>query len=113
VAYTPDSDAMFTIRPSPAGAMAVNAARQHKKAPVRLTSRVSRHMAGVVSANSAGVSTPAAQTSALSRPIPANRRSTADSSLTSVGSGVAWPPASLIRPATPSSPRRSRAASTT
>ena len=107
MAYTPDSDAMFTIRPSPAGAMAVNAARQHRKAPVRLTSRVSRHMAGVVSANSAGVSTPAAQTSALSRPIPAasaNRRSTADSSLTSVGSGVAWPPASLIRPATPSSP---------
>ena len=73
-------------------------------------------MAGVVSANGAGVSTPAAQTSALSLPIPvtsANRRSTAASSLTSVASGVAWPPASLIRPATPSRAWPSRAASTT
>ena len=96
--------------------MAVNAARQHRKVPVRLTPSVSCHMSDVVSANGAGVSTPAAQTSALSWPIPvtsANRRSTAASSLTSVGTGVAWPPASLIRPATPSRARRSRAASTT
>jgi hypothetical protein len=114
VAYTPDSDAMVTIRPSPA--MAANAARQHRNVPVRLTPSVSCHMAKVVWPNSAGVSTPAAQTSALGRPTlatSANRCSTAASSLTSVGTGVAWPPASLIRPATPSSARPSRAASTT
>ncbi len=73
-------------------------------------------MAVVVSANGAGVSTAAAQTSALGGPTPvtsANRRSTAASSLTSVGTAVAWPPASLIRPATPSRAWPSRAASTT
>src|SRR5580658_5915286 len=116
VAYTPDSDAMFTIRPSPAGTMAANAARQHRNMPVRLTSSVSRHMADVVSPNGAGVSTPAAQTRALSWPVAvasANRRSTAVSSLTSVGTGVAWPPASLIRPATSCRARWSLAASTT
>ena len=96
--------------------MAVNAARQHRKVPVRLTPRVSCHIAEPVSANGAGVSTPAAQTSALSGPMPvtsANRRSTAASSLTSVGTGVACPPASLIRPATASRAWPSRAASTT
>ena len=96
--------------------MAVNAARQHRKVPVRLTPSVSCHIAELVSANGAGVSTPAAQTSAPSRPMPvtsANRRSTAASSLTSVGTGVAWPPASLIRPATASRAWPSRAASTT
>ncbi len=116
VAYTPDSDPMLTIRPSPAGTMAVNAARQHRKAPVRLTPSVSSHVVDVVSANGAGVSTPAAQTSAPSWPTPvtsANRRSTAASLLTSVGTGVAWPPASLIWRATPSRACRSRAASTT
>src|SRR5215472_5130184 len=116
VAYTPDSDAMLTIRPSPAGTMAVNAARQHRKVPVRLTPSVSCHIFDVVSTNGARVSTAAAQTSTLSWPTPAisaNRRSTAASSLTSVGTGVAWPPASLIRPATPSRACRSRAASTT
>jgi hypothetical protein len=105
VAYTPDSDAMVTIRPSPAEAIGVNAARQHRNAPVRLIPSVCCHMAVVVSANGAGVSTAAAQTSALGGPTPvtsANRRSTAASSLTSVGTDVAWPPASLIRPATPS-----------
>ena len=45
VAYTPDSDAMFTIRPSPAATMAVNAARQHRNVPVRLTPSVSCHTA--------------------------------------------------------------------
>ena len=106
VAYTPDSDAMLTIRPSCDRAIAVNAARPHRNAPVRLTPSVSCHMADVVSVNGAGVSTPAAQTSALSRPRPAtsaNRRPIAASSVTSAGTGVAWPPASLIRPATPSS----------
>ena len=65
----PDSDAMLTIRPSPARAMAANAARQHRNVPVRLTPRVSCQIADVVSANGAGVSTPAAQTSAPSGPI--------------------------------------------
>ena len=62
-------------------------------------------MAEVVSVNGAGVSVPAAQTSAFSWPksvTSANRRPIAASSDTSVGTGVAWPPASLIRPATPS-----------
>ncbi len=112
----PDSDPKLTIRPSPAGTMAVNAARQHRNVPVRLTPSVWSHIADVVPANGAGVSTPAAQTSAPSWPRPAaaaNRRPTAASSLTSAGTGVAWPPASLIRPATRSSARPSRAASTT
>src|SRR5262249_29243103 len=107
---------MLTIRPSPAGSMAVNAARQHRKVPVRLTPSVPAHMAGVVSANRAGVSTPAAQTSAPTWPAAAasaNRRRTAASSLTSVGTGVARPPASLIRRATPSRARWSPAARTT
>src|SRR5690348_15791221 len=112
----PDSDPKLTIRPSPAGTMAVNAARQHRNVPVRLTPSVWSHSADVVPANGAGVSTPAAHTSAPSWPRPAasaNRRPTAASSLTSAGTGVAWPPASLIRPATRSSARPSRAASTT
>src|SRR5215469_15028215 len=116
VAYTPYSDAMLTMRPSPAGTMAVKAARQHRKVPVRLIPSVSCHIFDVVSTNGARVSTAAAQTSTLNWPTPAtsaNRRSTAASSLTSVGTGVAWPPASLIRPATPSRACRSRAASTT
>ena len=66
VAYTPDSDPMVMIRPPPVGAMAVNAARQHRNVPLRLTPSVSSHRAGVVSANSAGVSTPAMQISASS-----------------------------------------------
>jgi len=116
VAYTPDSDAMLTIRPPPPATIAAKAARQHRNVPVRLTSSVSRHSAKVVSANNAGVSTPAAQTSALSEPAcdtAPNSRETAASSLTSVGTAVARPPASRIRPATPSSAERSRAASTT
>ena len=85
--------------------MALNAARQHRNVPVRLAPSVSSHIFEVVSANGAGVSAPAAQTSAASWPTPAalaNRRPTSASLLTSVGMGVAWPPASLIRPATPS-----------
>src|SRR5215831_18559450 len=116
VAYTPDSDAMLTIRPSPAGTIAVKAARQHRNVPVRLTPSVWCHVSDVVSANGAGVSIPAAQTSAPGWPTPvtsANRRSTETWWLTSVGTGVAWPPASLIRPATSSRARPSRAASTT
>src|SRR5215831_15899366 len=112
----PDSDPKLTIRPSPAGTMAVNAARQHRNVPVRLTASVWSHMADAVPANGAGVSTPAAQTSAPSWPMPvasANRRPTAASSLTSARTGVAWPPASLIRPATRSRAWPSRAASTT
>ena len=70
---------MVTIRPSPAGRMAVNAARQHRKAPVRLTASVSFQMAVVVSANGTEVSTPAAHTSAAggpARPAAANSWST-------------------------------------
>src|SRR5229473_7143596 len=92
---------MLTIRPWPAACMAVNAARQHRNVPVRLTLSVSSHIFDVVSVNGAGVSTPAAQTSAPSWPVlvtSANRRSTSVSWLTSVGTGVAWPPASRIRP---------------
>src|SRR5205823_2064215 len=68
VAYTPDRDAMVTMRPSPAEAIGVNAARQHRNAPVRLIPSVCCHMAVVVSANGAGVSTAAAQTSGLGGP---------------------------------------------
>jgi hypothetical protein len=116
VPYTPDSEAMLTIRPSPAGAMAANAARQHKNAPVRLTASVSSHIRAVVSANGAGVSTPAAQTSAPTwptRPASANRRWTPASLLTSVGTAVARPPASWIRSAARPRAWTSRAASTT
>jgi len=82
VAYTPDSDAMLTIRPSPAAAMAANAARQHRKVPVRLIPSVSCQMADVVPPNGAGVSTPAAQTSALSRPMSAMWHETLEVNLT-------------------------------
>ena len=77
---------------------------------------VSSHSAGVVAANGAGVSTPAMQSSASGWPASvtaANSRPTAASSLTSVGTAVARPPAALIRPATASSASASRAASTT
>ena len=60
----PESEPMLTIRPSPAARMAVNAARQHRNEPVRLTPSVSSQMSHVVSANGADVSTPAAQTRA-------------------------------------------------
>ena len=59
---------MLTIRPSPAGSMAVNAARQQRNEPVRLTPSVCSQISAVVSANSARVSTPAAQTSAATGP---------------------------------------------
>ena len=96
----------------------MNAARQHRKAPVRLTPSVSCHIADVVSANGACVSTPGRADQrrstwpmlldlgeqALDRGFVGSRRS---------GTGVAVPPASLIRPATSSRACRSRAASTT
>src|SRR5437763_946151 len=62
VAYTPERDAMLTIRPSPAVRIAANAARQHRNEPVRLTASVCCQISEVVSVNGAGVSTPAAQT---------------------------------------------------
>src|SRR5216683_1521985 len=60
----PDSEAILTIRPSPAARMAVNAARPHRNEPVRLTPIVSSQMSNVVSPKGADVSTPAAQTRA-------------------------------------------------
>src|SRR5262252_5684824 len=59
---------MLTIRPPPAGRMAVNAARQHRNEPVRLTPSVRSHVASVVSANGTEASTAAAQTSAVGPP---------------------------------------------
>src|SRR5262249_60421067 len=51
VAEIPDSEAMLTIRPSPAARMAVNAARQHRNEPVRVTPSVSSQMPNVVVPN--------------------------------------------------------------
>src|ERR1017187_3250463 len=112
----PESEAMLTIRPSPAVRMAVNAARQHRNEPVRLTPSVSAQISGVVSANGADVSTPAAQTRAARGPVraaAANSRSTSSTLLTSVGTGVAWPPAAWMPLATLARASRSRAARTT
>src|SRR6202046_1572409 len=64
---------MVTIRPSPFGRMALNAARQHRKEPVRLTRSVSSHICGVVSANGATSSTAAAHTSPAGVPPPSPR----------------------------------------
>src|SRR6202042_1109389 len=107
---------MVTIRPSPFGRMALNAARQHRKEPVRLTRSVSSQISGVVSPNGATSSTAAAHTSAATAPASAaaaKRRSTSAASLTSAGTGVAPPPASRMRAATAARASRSRAASTT
>ena len=67
--------------------------------PVRLTPSVSSQISEVVSVNGADLSTAAAQTSAASGPdssAAANRRSTSSTLLTSVGTGVASPPASRM-----------------
>src|SRR5450759_388059 len=112
----PESEAMLTIRPSPAVRMAVNAARQHRNEPVRLTPSVSAQMSHVVSPNGADVSTPAAQTRAARWPVcaaAANSRSTSSTLLTSVGTGVAAPPAAWMPLATLVRASRSRAARTT
>src|SRR5580700_5081148 len=112
----PDSEAMLTIRPPPAARMAVNAAWQHRNEPVRLIPSVSAQMSHVVSANGADVSTAAAQTRAVGRPVcvaVANSRSTSSILLTSVGTGVAAPPAAWMPPATLARASRSRAARTT
>src|SRR6266542_5690011 len=112
----PDSEAMLTIRPSPASRMAVNAARQHRNEPVRLIPSVSSQMSHVVSPNGADVSTPAAQTRAAGRPVreaAANSRSTSPALLTSVGTGVASPPAVWMPRATLVRASRFRAARTT
>src|SRR5439155_26015025 len=68
VAYTPERDAMLTIRPWPALRIAGNAARQHRNEPVRLTANVSCQNAYVISAKGAGDSEPAAQTRAAGGP---------------------------------------------
>src|SRR5580704_1910196 len=107
---------MLTIRPSPAARIAVNAARQQRNEPVRLTPSVSSQMSHVVSANGAVVSTAAAQTRAARPPAcaaAANSSSTSPGLLTSVGTDMAWPPATRIPSATPARASRSRAASRT
>src|ERR1700722_6555559 len=112
----PDSEAMLTIRPPPAAHMAVNAARQHRNEPVRLIPIVSSQMPSVVSPKGADVSTAAAQTRAVTPPLRAavaNSRSTSSILLTSVGTGVASPPADWMARATPARASRSRAARTT
>src|SRR5215472_1899483 len=96
--------------------MAVNAARQQRYVPVRLTASVSSQISGVKSAKGAGVSTPAAQTRAATGPAcPAAvmRRSTCAALLTSAGTGIASPPACRMRLATSSRASWSRAARTT
>src|ERR1017187_3068416 len=112
----PESEAMLMIRPSPAVRMEVNAARRHRNEPGRVAPSVSCQMSHVVSPNGADVSTPAAQTRAAIRPVcaaAANSRSTSSTLLTSVGTGVAWPPAARMPLATLARASRSRAASTT
>src|SRR5256714_83569 len=107
---------MLTIRPSPRLRMAAKAARQQRNEPVRLTSSISAQISGVVWSKGADRSTAAAQTRAAGLPTSsaaAKRRSTSSTLLTSVGTGVAAPPASRMRPATASRASRSRAASTT
>src|SRR5258707_5294244 len=92
----PDSEAILTIRPSPAARMAVNAARPHRNEPVRLTPIVSSQMSNVVSPKGADDSTPAAQTRAASGPTcpaAANSRSTSPGLLTSAGDAVGPAPA--------------------
>src|ERR1700731_266355 len=87
---------MLTIRPSPAVRIAVNAVRQQRNEPVRLTPSVCSQISEVMSANGAGVSTPAAQTRAAGGPATstaANKRSTSLTLLTSDGATVASPPA--------------------
>src|SRR6202042_2886914 len=112
----PDSEAMLTIRPPPAARMAVNAAWQHRNEPVRLIPSVSAQMSHVVSGNGADVSTAAAQTRAVGRPAcvaVANSRPTSSILLTSVGTGVAAPPAAWMPAATPARAARARGARTT
>src|SRR5262245_46716407 len=107
---------MVTIRPSPTRRMAVNAARQQRNEPVRLTRSVCSQISGVVSANGTDSSTAAAQTRAETGPTAAaasKRRSTSAALLTSVRTAMASPSASRIRPATPARAAASRAASTT
>src|SRR4029077_12313060 len=91
VAYTPESEPKLTMRPSPERRIELNAARQQRNEPVRLTSRESVQTSGVISSTCADLRTPAAQTRAEMLPnSPANekRRSTASASLTSVGCEV-------------------------
>src|SRR5947208_16698084 len=68
VAYTPEREAMLTIRPPPELRIAANAARQQRNEPVRLTASVRCQISRVVSSNGADVSEPAAHTSAAGGP---------------------------------------------
>src|ERR1035437_9774932 len=110
VAYTPDSEAMLTMRPPSAFRIIVKAARQQLKTPVRLTLIVYSHDARLISSKGSRSNVAAAHTRAAGGPMSLamlNNSLTAPASLTSVGTAVACPPESRIdatvasRPATP------------
>src|ERR1039457_7450393 len=92
VAYTPDSEAMLTMRPPPAFRIIVKAARQQLKTPVRLTLIVYSHDARLISSNCSRSNVAAAHTRAAGGPMwlaMLNSSLSAPASLTSVGTAVA------------------------